>query len=166
MFECNPPMLIENTFIAWENYLDFLYKSFQHDFILNKVSYNNSRVYANNAKGLDGREKGFWHLITKEAENNNRYPDPSRCERLSWIKYIIEECSIHCTDVKLWQKFCSKSNRPRIYIWCDKFNYVVVLEEHKKHYMLITAYNVTYPYKKRAFQKEYESWLKTKTPII
>ena len=62
----------------------------------------------------------------------------------------------------MWIKWHDKTKRDRYYIWCRKDNYIVILEDRKTHFKLITAYYVQYAVKQ--YEKDYNQYLKTKTP--
>lgn len=163
MTECNPPALIENKG-NWELYLDKLYAIYIHDFVENEFTYNSLPIY-HNSKIEDGHESAFWHLIQRAESNGDRYPDFKRCERIAWIKYLISYCSNVCASIKIWEKIDKKTSRPRIYLWCESFDYVVILENRNTYFYFITAFNVMYQHERRKFEKDYQTWKKTK-PLI
>ena len=146
----------------WTTYKEGLYRIFQRDFLNNEIEFNGKRVDIIHEKFFEGKERSFWHIISEGMEDVNRSPNADRCASISWVKPLIEDDG-SCISYRLWVKYHDKTKRDRYYIWCTAANYMVILEDRDSHYKLITAYNVL-SYKIKGYEKEYNNYIKTKTP--
>ncbi|MBQ6293768.1 MAG: hypothetical protein IJK77_07875 [Lachnospiraceae bacterium] len=142
-------------------YYDALYKIFRRDFIENEVTYLGKRVDIIHEKYFSGRERSFWHLISEGGRDEERMVYNVRSSYLPYARALIMDTVIDCRDYKTWIKYHDQSKRNRHYIWCQRENYLVILEERKVGFKLITAYPVE-EYMVKKYEKEYN---KTKTPI-
>ena len=145
----------------WAAYKEALYKVFKRDFIDNQPSFLGKPVDIIHEQFFEGKERSFWHIITAGDRDIDREPDEERCARISWVKPLLEDGG-NCPDYAMWIKWHDKTKRDRYYIWCRKDNYIVILEDRKTHFKLITAYYVQYAVKQ--YEKDYNQYLKTKTP--
>ena len=136
----------------WQRYEDAIYSKFYTDFIASKPLFQNIPVYI---KGFleNGKERGFWHCIQEGPVEENRTPDLRRCERIAWIRTIIEHASKE--PVKTWPK--QVRGRQRQCIWLKEADYLIILEKRKSAWVLWTAYPTTEQHTKRKLLNEYES---------
>ena len=89
----------------------------------------------------DGKEEGFWHLVTRDQwvfnlqsrrDEKERLPDLDRASRVPWARPIVE----HEADgsVLVWE-FDEVANRGpvvRTYVWLKDHDYVVILERQTR----------------------------------
>ena len=101
-------------------------------------------------------------ILGKNGTFGRESYNADRCASISWVKPLIEDDG-NCISYRLWVKYHDKTKRNRYYIWCAGVNYMVILEDRDSHYKLITAYNVL-SYKIKGYEKEYNNYIKTKTP--
>jgi len=149
----------------WEEYKEALYTIFQKDMVDGKPLFQGKPVFIFRETLFDGKERSFWHVISAGKNGDeNRFPDMKRCESIAWIKPLIQEDG-SCAHHKVWAKHHDRSKRSRWYIWCDKIDYVVILEERGRTFCLITAFCVVYSSTKKTFYREYALYQKTKAPI-
>jgi len=141
----------------WNEYLEAIYNIFKNDFIDNTVLWNSKPVRIFWEKQFQGKERSFWHIISKGKDDLNREPDLRRCERVSWVRELLMECTEECENLLIWTKYHVKSKRNRVYIWCREVNYIVVIEERKINYHLITAFVVS-DYSVNGYFKEYQKF--------
>ncbi len=171
MNDCN--YIPKQVFLAdfngdWNAYLEHLYEVFKQDFLTSPVVFNNKVVNIIRETIFDGKERSFWHIISDSQAgapicDNNRIPNLDRCSKLVWAKPLITDLN-NCEYYKVWVQFHDKTNRNRIFIWCTNIDYLVVLEDRKSFFKLITAYPV-WESKKSQLKKHYEQYKKTKTPV-
>ena len=141
----------------WSRYIDAVYAVFYRDFIENKPDLNGLPVFIKRDPIDQGKESGFWHLISEGEHEENRQPDFRRCERVAWIKAIIE----HEKDpeIKTWINKRGRSRRKLL--WCEATEYLVVLDARRNHWVLWTAYPVTNKHRKIKLQRDYEACKKS-----
>lgn len=127
----------------YNKYFDYLYTVFINDLIINQPLFKGLRVGARKHPEHNGKHEGYYHLTHKNFTDTgyeNRLFDPRRSERLHWIKPVIENYSCLkgcCNRLKLWTE---KKNR--IHILFEDERYVVVLDQRKGYYVVVTAYYI------------------------
>ena len=125
----------------------------------------------------DGREKIFWHLTTREVKPTpiprrkrrfypkdqthtkaERYPDLRRCERLPWVRALIEktgESEVLAWDYEEWNLTI------KTYIWLKDYNFVVIMKKYPDNKRrLITSFYVDKSYKRNDFERKYANRIK------
>lgn len=119
----------------WQNYIDAVYAVFENDLIKSKCLLRGKNVGVRREPSYEGKWFTFWHCVSEGTVEEDRIPDLRRCERVPWIRPIIE----HETDqsVDVWAM--KKNRERRLYLWFDE-EYVVVLGIRKGYYLLITAF--------------------------
>ena len=133
-------LLLEDYNNRWERYLDEVFSVFYRDFIETQPQFQNKWVRCRRDL-IKGKEAAFWHCISKEPNENNRTPDIRRCERIGWVRAIIEHSlssKVDCWPVR-------KKREVRKLLWFNEGYLVVLAERHRKRddfqYMqLITTY--------------------------
>src|SRR5579864_6331534 len=83
----------------------------------------------------DGKEAGFWHCTSVGKTEDDRIPDLRRCERIEWLRAIIENCDD--TRVERWTT--EKKGDCRHYLWFNE-EYLISLGVRKNYWQLITAF--------------------------
>ncbi len=75
----------------------------------------------------------------KEGE---RLPSLKRCNRIHWIKELIEKKD-H-SSIRCWEEIrrTKKSECTRVHLALKDFSYMVVLEERVDYWLLITAFPI------------------------
>ena len=83
-----------------------------------------------------------------------------RCERIAWIKAIIENSST--PEVLVWEKeqATSKGSATRTYMFLEKEDFLVILQEIKWGHYMITAIYIDNPNQKRKHLKSYQKFVK------
>lgn len=142
----------------WDEYYNALYKVFQKDFIDSKPNFRGIKVLYKKYPLINNKEAAFWHVIS-EGDETNRVPDMRRCERISWIRPIIER-SAEKGFAKCWTN--TRRNEKRICVWVESAEYLVVLSSRKGYLLLWTAYWVTETYRKKKLEKEYRDYIKNR----
>jgi len=143
----------------WEKYEEQLYEIFKKDFL-------DSRPYLKKVLPVTiikepkfkGKEWSFWHLTSKGKIESERKPDFRKCERIAWIKPIIE--SFPDCEIKAWP--VSRGREVRICLCYGDWEYLVVLKKVLSGFMLITTHPIEYQNTKLKLKKQYESYLKSK----
>lgn len=149
-------VLFEDYNNNWEQYLDALYSYFKADFVDSKPVFQGQRLALKRYPLFEGKEATFWHLISEGTSEENRAIDLRRCERIRWLKPVIENSADDA--IKLWKNI--RRGEIRICLWLENQEYLVVLAERKGYILPWTAYVVTEPHRKRKLQKEFENYWK------
>jgi hypothetical protein len=125
----------------------------------------------------DGREKIFWHLTSRkqkaekiprrkrkfftagqEYPEPERLPDPRRCERLTWVKPLIEHPAN--PEVLAWD-YEEGDETVKTYIWIRDYDFVVIMKKYPdRKRRLITSFYVDSEYKKNDFTRKYANRIK------
>lgn len=152
LLEWLPPLI---KMSPWdEQVLESLYAVFVRDLVRDPPFYRGGRVWCFPDQER-GRECLFWHITEREdpPHSGNRLPDFRRCERLCWIRALIE----HADDpaVKAWD-YQEGSGDVHTYLWLETFDYVVVMKRYPDgRRRLITAYRIDYESKRHNLRKKY-----------
>ena len=139
-----------------EKYIAKLFEIFKKDFMDSRPSFKGKPVLFD--KKLDGdKPNTFVHITTeKDPATKQRILSMRRCERIGWIKPIIE----HANDpaILVWQKeqVTSERTATRVYLFLEKEDFLVIIQEIKWGHFIITAIYVDNPNQKRKHLKAYE----------
>ncbi len=125
----------------------------------------------------DGKEVIFWHLTTRKVKpqkiprrkrkfypeeqadtDTKRQPDLRRCERLPWVKSLIEHPS--ALEVLTWD-YEEGDRTIKTYIWIKDHDFVVIMKKYSGgKRRLITAFYVDMEYKRGDFKRKYVNRIK------
>lgn len=153
-----PPLVrFEDYYGDWPSYLDSVYAVFRQDFLGRRPTFFGKRMGLKRMPLTDGKEATFWHFIQEGESEEERIPDLRRCERIRWIRPVIEHADCDC--VKVWAK--PHKGTTRVMLWLEEQEYLVVLDDRDEYVLPWTAYTVTEDYRKRKLQKEYETFRKS-----
>jgi hypothetical protein len=137
----------------WDNYCNVIYKIFHQDFVVSRPKYNDIPV-AIDTRLENGKEATFWHIIqTDNLIVGERLPDFRRCERVCWIRPIIENAIVSDGGVLIWTD--EKKGQIRTYLWLKEMNYLVVLRVTMKYAVLITAFYVDSEHMRNKLLKDF-----------
>jgi hypothetical protein len=133
----------------WDKYVNAVFAIFYRDFIETQPKFQGKWVRCRRDPIQDGKEAGFWHCVSEGPDEDHRTPDLRRCERIGWVREVIEHA--HDTDVDVWTQ--RKGRDQRIHIWLRE-SYLVVLGERGRYYQLITAFCTDREHTKRKKRQE------------
>ncbi|MCG8527160.1 MAG: hypothetical protein MI748_12320 [Opitutales bacterium] len=137
---------------SWESYCDHLYQIFFDSLIRNQQQFNGKRVSVQRRPDHDGKHFGFWHMISKGQDEEERIPDLQRCERISWISWMIRHVD-RCDEVRVLRQ--RRKGKSSYVIWHVNEDYMIVLHDRRGYYLLKTAYTIR-PHKRMSLNKEWE----------
>jgi hypothetical protein len=160
-----------------QNTYEILYEIFCRDIRDIDLHYNGNHVWI--FKELeDGKEKIFWHLTTRKTKPDRvprrkkrfytadqkdtmeieRLPDLRRCERLPWVKPLIE----HPSDPEVLAWDYEEGDRTiRTYVWVKEYDFVVIMKSYSNgKRRLITSFYVDEQYKRNDFERKYMGRIK------
>lgn len=134
---------------------DLLYEIFHNDFIASKTYHYKIPVGFSREKE-DGKEKTFWHITTRENKHNNeRLPDFRRCERLPWLKPILENPTR--PEILAWE-YTEGDGTLKVYVWLKDHDYVAIMKKTRKgSLILLTAYWLEYSHAKKKLMKKFDA---------
>lgn len=148
---------------SWNDYQEVLYAIFKHDFLDTFPFFEGIKVSVKHYPIEYGKEEAFFHTTCKNYnKDSERVPDLRRCERIRWIRAFIENynCNLNlcseCEGIKVWYE--PYKSRTRIHILLEEERYMVVLEQRKGYYLLITAFYLDYDNALEKQLKHYEKY--------
>jgi hypothetical protein len=149
----------------FNQYLDHLYQIFKRDFIDSRPLYNGKPVLFDKRE-INNYPACFWHLVTEDKiENYDRIEIANisllRCERLCWIRPMIENCTHEAVSVWENTRF-TRGKKFNTIFFLEDHDYVVVLTNIKNRFYLVTAYYVNYSNRKNQLIQERDSYLQRK----
>lgn len=147
-------ILLEDHSGNWDSYLAALYEVFKQDFIDSKPVFEGRPLNLKRHPILQGKEATFWHFITEGEVEAERTPNLRRCERLPWVKPIIEG-NPH-EDIKFWIEKRGQENR--IHLCYGDWEYLVVLADRGTYLLPWTAFYVEEGHRKRNLEKRYNAY--------
>jgi len=155
---------------------DMLYEIFCRDIRDHNLRYLGNTVWIF-PEIEDGKEKIFWHLTTRFVKkiriprrkkkfyhesqmyiDEGRYPDLRRCERLPWVRPMIEKAA----DPKVLAWDYEEGNLTiKTYVWLRDDDFVVILKKYSNNKRrLITSFYVNKSYKRKDFERKYADRIK------
>lgn len=168
--ECNelPELIVCENWSKFDEYDELLYQIFKHDFIDSKPLYEDKEVIIRKHPLVNDKEQTYFHITSKDYnQNEERYPDPRRCERIKWVRtfiendFCIDSCNL-CDGLKVWEE-PYKTNQ-RIYLLFEEERYIVIIERRETYCLLITAYYLDYEHSLNKLIKKYNAYIKQKAP--
>lgn len=153
----NPPELCEYGG-DWDTYQEILFGIFSQTLLTGDLVFQGLPIRIQRRPEYKDKHFAFWHLISEGEKEEERTPDFRRCERLAWVRFVIEKCESH-TGIFWWQN--KRGTKTRVVLWLEKENYAVILEKRKDYFLLKTAYFLE---KRRAvkFAEERDQFYKKK----
>lgn len=125
----------------------------------------------------DRKEEIFWHLtsrkkkaekiprrkrkffpVEQEDTERERLPDLRRCERLPWVKPLIE----HLTEPEVLAWNYEEGDKTiKTYVWMQDYDFVVIMKKFPdSKRRLITSFYVDSEHKKNDFLRKYANRIK------
>ncbi|MGN0565387.1 MAG: hypothetical protein ACI4IU_01685 [Candidatus Limousia pullorum] len=151
-----------NNFSDYEDQLFLIFKNLYEN---NSITYNGFPVKMKHYPPDYGERSGFYHLTCENYQHTgseeDRYPDLRRCERIKWAETILTSCSGACIKLLVWEN--RRNNKQNILLFCPEVDYLVVLGKRNGYLLLITAYPVSYPNRRKDLLREYEQYKKQTT---
>jgi hypothetical protein len=146
----------------WNRYINKVFSIFYENFIEIQPKFQNMWIRCRRDL-IKGKEAAFWHRTSEGPDENNRTPDIKRCERISWIKAVIDHSDSFEVD-------CWSSRRRGEIRWLLWFNeeFLIVLGERQrkrdgfKYMQLITVYCTEEENRKNKLRKERDEFNKSK----
>jgi len=145
----------------WNRYIDYTFSIFYKDFIESQPKFKNCWVRCRRDL-IQGKEAGFWHCTSEGSKGEDRTPDLRRCERIGWVRAVIE----HYDDINVdcWPNI--RHGECRWVLWLNEEFLVILGERTRKrdgfrYFQLITAYVTEKEPRKRKLRKEKDTYYKS-----
>ena len=131
-----PPLVTLNDFGGdWNDYIDEVYRLFRRDFIDHQLRHDGLFIRCRRDPIFDGKDAGFWHCTSEGRDEEERIPDLRRCERIAWVRAVIE----HASDPRVESWSLEKRGDFRHYLWFEE-SYLIVLAARRGYFQFITAF--------------------------
>ena len=140
----------------FESYIEAVYSYFKADFVETAAYFEGQRISFKRYPEFRGKETTFWHITSEGEIEEERTPDLRRCERIRWIKPIIENATN--SEIKVWENQRGKDKR--VCLWLDSEDYLVVLAKRSNYTLLWTAYLTDRNHTRRKLEEEYQAYKK------
>ena len=145
----NPPALLP-FHGDWTLYEEELHKIFLEEIARGGLLFRDRPVSCRRIPETAGRWAAFWHLVQEGRSENERYPDIRRCERLRWIKWVIENAT-EDSRIDEWQNM--RGSARNTLLWYSE-EYLVVLAERSDYWLLKSAYHTQRRQRIKQLQRE------------
>lgn len=153
------PQPIDMASYSAEN-LETVYQRFCRDFLRSRCVFCDKPVLIASSHIVRMKEQTFWHIVSEGGTEDDRLVSLERCRRINWIRPILENCQ----DDNIWRWVDIKNRSTRVKLWLRDPSFLVILDEGKTQYRLVTAYPVTREHTRTKLQREYEAFLKSQKP--
>lgn len=123
----------------WATYQEELYNIFLDKICNANLTFQGLPVKIKKHPEYKEKHFTFWHLTSEGDKEDERMPDLRRCERLSWVNWIILNCDLH-TGISYWEN--KRGSQKHVVVWCESEKYAVILAKRNGYFLLKTAYHV------------------------
>jgi hypothetical protein len=143
-----PPNLCIFDGKEWDKYADALYEIFLNEIKKGNLIFQGLPVRVKRYPEYKGKDFAFWHLTSDGKKEEERIPDLRRCERLSWVSWVISNYD-KTSEICCWQN--KRGRHKHFVIWFDEnHRYAVILEKRPDYFLLKTQYYME-PHRVKSF---------------
>jgi hypothetical protein len=141
---------LEDSCGDWNSYEDEIYSVFQADVIQHDLRFRGLRVSARRLPEHARKWASFWHLISEGHVEDDRLPDLRRCERIRWVRWVIENADT-LDDIDVWQ---NQRGRDTNWLLWFREEYLVILGARSDYFLLRTAFCTDREHRRQKLRKE------------
>ncbi len=162
----SPLVLMDDFGVNWYKYDNYLYQIFKKDFIDSKPYYKEKPVNIRKHPTVADKEQAYFHVTSVDSSKtpedaNDRIPDLRRCERVAWIRQIIENhlCSDNCNGcnkIKYWPELYK--GKRRWHLLFEDYKFLVIIEERQDYNLLISSFYIERDHQLKKKLKKYEKY--------
>ena len=146
-----PGLLLFDAFGGnWRAYETELHRIFMDEIVRGGLQFRGQRVSCRRNPETVGRWSSFWHLVQEGRVEAERTPDLRRCERLRWVRWVIEKAAVH-PEIEEWQNV--RRGETNTLLWYRE-EYLVVLGQRRDYWLLRTAFCTDQPHRVRLLRQE------------
>lgn len=142
----------------WHLYVEEIYQVYVESVANAGLMFNGLKVSCQFRPESQGKHFGFWHVISEGPIEDDRTPDFRRCERITWIAYLIANVGSD-TEITWWEN--KRGSNTHAVIWHEAENFVVILAARNGYYLLKSAY-CPESHRTKTFVKERDNYWKQK----
>jgi hypothetical protein len=135
-----PDLIPFSNYSNWELYVEIIYKIYIDEIVNGNLHFSGLPIHYRFIPKTDGKGFGFWHLISEGKDEENRLPSMERCERIRWVKWILEE-SCSNKDIRWFET--QRASSANIVLWNPAIHYAVILGRRTNYLLLLTAFPTT-----------------------
>ena len=157
-------LLFKDSIGVWSDYLERLHQQFIHDFVHSVPIWGNKRVALKRHPEYEGKSATFWHMISTGDDEVERLPDFRRCERIAWVRCMIDRFSEvpHKLDNQvIWWKEKRGAKEWRYVLALSDFSYMVIVTDRSEYVLPWTAYYIEYEHQRRRYKKKWQEFWKS-----
>ena len=121
----------------WPAYVENLYSVYMQQIVNGNLTFKGLRISCQYRPASQDKHYGFWHVVSEGEIEEDRIPDIRRCERISWIAYLISQVDSN-PDISWWEN--KRGRDSHVVIWHEAENFVVILAKRSDYYLLKSAY--------------------------
>jgi hypothetical protein len=138
---------------SWTTYVDAVHAEFRRLYVTTPPRCG-VRPFSVRKKPLSqGREAGFWHLVSEGEVENDRLPAISRMERIRYPRHLIDAAPTGA--IPCWRQDRGRSGL-RILLATPDFDYLTVLGANPEYVSLITGYPIEQERRQGKLRREWE----------
>lgn len=138
----------------WDKYEAALYGIFEQNIIRHDLRFRGTPVNARRVPEHERKWACFWHMISEGRVEDARTPDMRRCERLSQVRWIIENADT-VPAIDIWEQ--TREREKNWVLWYEEY-YLVVLAQRSGYYLLKTAFCTDRDHRVHKFRKERDAY--------
>jgi len=140
----------------WNAYENELHQIFMAEIARANLRFRGQRVSYRRIPEAAGRWASFWHLVQEGRIEEDRTPDLRRCERIRWVRWVIDNGVTH-SEIHEWKN--SRGTEVNTLLWYRE-EYLVVLARRRDYWLLKTAYCTEKSGRIKQLRKEREAFLR------
>lgn len=154
-----PPLVLLSEYGGdWSRYETALHDIFMQEIVRGSLALDGCRISCRRIPETGGRWASFWHLIQEGRVEDERTPDLRRCERLRWIRWMIENAETY-PEISRWEN--TRRTEANILLWYRE-EYLVILSRRNDYLLLKTAYCTEQSGRIAALRRERDDFQKAK----
>ncbi|TEU30458.1 hypothetical protein [Alkanindiges illinoisensis] len=156
-------LLFKDSNGVWSDYLEKLHQQFILDFVHSVPQWENKRVALKRHPEYDGKSATFWHMISTGDDEAERTPDFRRCERIAWVRCMMDHFSETPHGVAsqvVWWKEKRGAKEWRYVLSLSDFSYMVIVADRGNYVLPWTAYYVEHEHQRKRYKKKWQEFWK------